>query len=399
MVFGVIYLDVTSSCKSPMNTGVQRVVRALFRSLSALAPVTPLVWDPGLESYCTLSHPERGFLENPFRYAREGDAEPGRRANPIPVWSKLARRLTHRWNRLDLPAVLTSTDALFVPEIFQDNRVTWLAQLASRTPARLVAVCHDAIAWSRPDLTPPARQAGFAVYLKTLSRFGHIVAISQETAAGLQTFWQEHHEPSPPVTVHPWPVDHAGEPRQIAPLSTRKPPIILCVGTLEPRKNHLALLAACIQLWTRGGVFELVLIGRTTAQWGSRVLDEVTRLQSSGHVVRWLRHVDDATLRQAYADCAFTVFPSLMEGFGLPILESLWYGRPCVCGTNGALGEVSAGGGCFSADPSDPSSLAAAMETLLTNPSTYQRLHDEARLRSFGTWAELATTLLPLLGA
>ena len=398
MLPGVIYLDVTSSCKSPMNTGVQRVVRALFRALSALAPVTPLVWDPGLATYCTLSRRERGFLEHPFRRTRGGDAEPGRRANPIPLWSKLARRLTHRWHRLDLPAVLTAADALFVPEIFQDNRVTWLAQLAARTPARLVAVCHDAIAWRRPDLTPPARQAGFAAYLATLSRFGHVVAISQETAAALQNFWQEHREPSPPVSVHPWPVDHAGEPRQPTPPRPRQPPSILCVGTLEPRKNHLALLAACEQLWRRGLRFELILVGRTTAQWGAQVLDAVTRLRSSGYAVRWLRHVDDGTLRQAYADCAFTVFPSLIEGFGLPILESLWYGRPCICGANGALGEVSAGGGCLPADQTDPTSLATAMETLLTNPTTYHRLCEEARIRPFGTWAELATALLPLLG-
>lgn len=381
-----------------MNTGVQRVVRELFRALSATAPVTPLVWDPGLQTYCTLSRREHGFLVRPFAgRARRADAEPGRRANPVPLWSKLARRLTHRWNRLDLPAHAAPGDTLFVPEIFQDNRLAWLATLKRRTNLRLVAVCHDAIAWSRPDITPPARQAGFAAYLETLSACDHVVAISRETASALQSFWREHALPAPTVSIHPWPVDHSGAPRTVYPPSTKQPPAVLCVGTLEPRKNHLTLLAACRQLWQRGTRFELILIGRTTAQWGDQVLATLAELRAAHHPIRWLRHVDDATLRQAYEACAFTVFPSLIEGFGLPILESLWYGRPCVCGRDGAIGEVAAGGGCLTIDQTDPAALASALEALLTDPSLYSRLCDEARSRPFGTWANLATTLLPLL--
>ena len=102
-------------------------------------------------------------------------------------------------------------------------------------------------------------------------------------------------------------------------------------------------------------------------------------------------------MRRAYEECAFTVFPSLIEGFGLPILESLWYGRPCVCGTNGALGEVAAGGGCIPVDQTDPASLAAGMERLLTDPAFSQETWDAAAQRPFGTWEQLAKNLLPLL--
>ena len=79
--------------------------------------------------------------------------------------------MVHRRNRLDLPARLTDVDTLFVPEIFQDNRVQWLADLGQRTQARRVGVCHDTIAWRRPDITPPARQAGFVEYCDTLAAF------------------------------------------------------------------------------------------------------------------------------------------------------------------------------------------------------------------------------------
>ena len=399
---GVIYLDVTSSCKSPMNTGVRRVVRGLYRSLAAVAPLTPVLWDPHLVAYSTLSGREQGFLEAPFgegNAKKNGDAEPGRRANPIPGWSKLARAWTHRRNRLDLPARLTGADTLFVPEIFQDNRVRWLANLGANTPARRVGVCHDAIAWRRPDITPPARQGGFKEYLSTLATFDHVVAVSRETSDELLAFWRERGQTAvPPVTVFPWPVNHAGATRQFSP-----PPAptgrraVLCVGTFEPRKNHLVLLEAAGAVWERGGDFELVFIGRTTAQWGSRVEVAIERLQAAGRPVRWLRHVDDETLRRAYDDCAFTVFPSLVEGFGLPILESLWYGRPCVCGVNGALGELSAGGGCLPVDQTAAPPLAAAIEHLLADHTLYRRLCEEAAARRFETWESLAGELLPVL--
>ena len=387
-----------------MNTGVQRVVRSLYRALSALTPVTPLIWDPGMGSYCTLSRRERAFLEKPFGTrgdAGGGDAEPGRRANPIPFWSKFARVFVHRCHRFDLPAHLTAADALFVPEIFQDNRLEFFHALAARTPARLATVCHDALAWSRPEVIPSTRQAGFVDYIDALGYFHHVVACSDETAVDLRACWRAHglaDARMPPIAVHPWPVDHDGAPRRVLP--PPKPgarPSVLYVGTFEPRKNHLMLLTAAEQAWRDGHGFDLVFIGRTAMPFGAQVMARIESLQRAGRPVRWLRHADDATLRRAYAACAFTVFPSLHEGFGLPILESLWHGRPCVCGGNGAIGEVAALGGCLTVDQTDPAALATGMSRLLTDPLLYQRLRAEAEARPFGTWEQLARQLLPLL--
>ena len=395
----MIFLDVTSSCKSPMNTGVQRVVRELFRSLAAVAPVTPLIWDPGLRSYCTLSRRERVFLERPFAAGTAPDAEPDRRANPVPVWSKLARRLTHRFHRLDLPAALTPADTLFVPEIFQDNRVGFLAGLSGHTAARRVALCHDLITLRRPEFSTPTRAAGFAPYADALAAFDRVLAVSRETRDDLQAHWRAAGlENVPPVSVHPLPVNHAGTPRPpIRPPSGASRPLVLCVGTFERRKNHLVLLEAAGRVWARGVDFELVLVGRTTAHWGARVLAAIQTLLTAGRPVRWLRHVDDRTLRETYERCVFTVFPTLAEGFGLPILESLWHGRPCLCGTNGALGEISGGGGCLPVDQTDPAALAAAIELLLKDPALRQQLSGQAAHRHFDTWESLIQTLLPLL--
>ena len=92
-------------------------------------------------------------------------------------------------------------------------------------------------------------------------------------------------------------------------------------------------------------------------------------------------------MHDAYRESSFTVFPSLMEGFGLPIVESLWHGRPVVCGGNGALGEISRGGGCAIADTESVDSIAAEIRRLLTDESHYEILYLQAHFRSFRDWS------------
>src|SRR5450631_1728816 len=97
----MLYLDVTSSCKSPMNTGVQRVVRALYRAFQDRLRVRPVIWDDQFGTYCALSAREQAFLERTNASDFGQAAEPEHAANRWP-WSKILRHFTHRLNRLDL---------------------------------------------------------------------------------------------------------------------------------------------------------------------------------------------------------------------------------------------------------------------------------------------------------
>src|SRR6476646_11272896 len=118
------------------------------------------------------------------------------------------------------------------------------------------------------------------------------------------------------------------------------------------------------------------------------MLRAVWRLQRRGRPLRWLRHVNDKTLHEVYRSCRFTVYPSLFEGFGLPIAESLWHGKPCVCGGNGALGEVARGGGCLIVDQTKTEELADGIRRLLSDTKLYAGLASEARARKFRSWAD-----------
>jgi glycosyltransferase involved in cell wall biosynthesis len=300
---------------------------------------------------------------------------------------------------------LQSPEIMLVPQIFRDNRGSFFGASASPSGARRIAFFFDAIPWRRPDLTHSANTAGVVEYMTSLANFDAVITASQEARDDLRTCWQSHLPPNrnlPPIHILLWPPDetfakHSAMPVTAPAAEVARRPKILCVGTLEPRKNHLTLLAAAEQLWRQNGVvFELEIIGRTTAHFGEQVVAEVERLKAAGRPVSWRRHVDNDTLLKAYDECAFTVYPTLLEGYGLPIIESLCRGRPCVCGANGALGELAKDGGCLTVNQTDASALADGMRRLLTDETLYRRLCEEACAREFETWPGFVTKLMAL---
>jgi glycosyltransferase involved in cell wall biosynthesis len=117
---------------------------------------------------------------------------------------------------------------------------------------------------------------------------------------------------------------------------------VLAVGTLEPRKN----LGAAQQAAQRLGV-ELRVVG--AQGWGG--------VQVNG----WLGHVSDERLAELYRGARCLVYPSLYEGFGIPVLEAMACGTPVVTSAGGATEEV-AGGSAVLVDPLDPASIAAGIE-------------------------------------
>ena len=83
-----------------------------------------------------------------------------------------------------------------------------------------------------------------------------------------------------------------------------------------------------------------------------------------------------------------------MEGAGLPILESLWHNKPCICGGNGVLGDVARLGGCLIVDQTSEAAIAAGIQKLLGDQATYGRLCVEAGARKFRSWSNYIEKLL-----
>jgi len=171
-------------------------------------------------------------------------------------------------------------------------------------------------------------------------------------------------------------------------------PYVLAVGTLEPRKNLERLLAA----WT--ALPERLRHGHALALVGPRGWDDrgiLSAAQQAG--AHLLGQVSDADLAALYAGCACFAYPSLYEGFGLPVLEAMSAGAPVVTSRVSSLPEV-AGEAALLVDPRDVEAIAAALVTVLDDPGVAADLSARGRARAAEfSWERTARETRQLLGA
>lgn len=377
---GKIFVDATATARTLHHTGVQRIVREMLAG-GAERPEEwyPVVWRRN--RFRSPSPLERRRLESVFspglhRFRRIGGWAdglfPGRPIRISPMES----------------------EALFlVPEIPDPERVRALGELLARPGRRIrvVGVCHDVLSWSHPEWTPASRREGFTDFLRLLCRMDRVICPSEQTASEWLRFRRAERLKGPGPEVRPWPIP-VSAPVSGPPDSGR--PLVLCVGTLEARKNHVRLLEAAASLWADGLDFELLLVGRKRAAREDDVVKRVKALRAAGKPVRWLARTADSALDELYRRASFTVFPSLGEGFGLPVAESLARGRPCVCSGEGAVGEIAAGGGCRTVRVESVEDLAAGIAELLRNADLRNRLSREAGGRQWSSWPDWLEGLL-----
>jgi glycosyltransferase involved in cell wall biosynthesis len=186
------------------------------------------------------------------------------------------------------------------------------------------------------------------------------------------------------------PAPDSGASDQVrAALGVDDRPIVLCVGSHEPRKNHLAVLHAARLQWTRGDDFSLVFVGGNA--WASAEFEAtVTELREAGRAVHTVRALSDDLLFAAYRSARLTVFPSLIEGFGLPVAESIACGTPVITSDYGSMAELAEGGGTVLVDPRDDHGIADALHRLLSDDDLHAWLAGEAAARPVRTWDDYA---------
>lgn len=258
------------------------------------------------------------------------------------------------WYPLGLPRTARGADVLHCP--------TFRGPFRARVP--LVVTVLDLAVLRHPEL--------FNRWNRTYSRFAvprvvlaarRLIAISEFTKRELVEL----------LRVDPERVTVIGVP-PLTELSPEGPAAegdyVLAVATLEPRKNLERAAAA-----TRRAGAELRVIG--ARGWG--------RVAPDG--VRWLGEVSDEELARQLRGAQALLYPSLYEGFGIPILEAMSVGTPVVTSRGGATEEV-AGGAAVLVDPFDPASIAAGLEEAERRRDELRRLGLE-RTRAF-TWADVA---------
>ncbi len=373
---GTIYFWIDATLEFSKNTGIQRVTRQLARALLQVgAQLVPVKWDRDAGTFGPVSGEALAF------FARWNGPDPA----AWRPWIEPARTGAGAW--------------FLMPELPLNHPVEERALLLKSARAaglRCAAVFYDAIPWKMRRIYPAPFAQAHRAYMLELNEYDLVLPISAFSKDDLVDFLGAELPRPQSLSDKIKAVGLAGEfaestrARQ-GPQPHDGPLRILCVGTVEPRKNHETLLRAFEIAREQTDVAIKLTIAGGSHSIEPALGDRVRSFVAAHPDVQWEEDADDARLRELHLSSDFTVYPSVEEGFGLPILESLWYGRPCVCADFGAMLEVAAGGGCLTVDVRDPEILAQALVRMVTEPQLREQLAQQALSRSFKTWSHYAT--------
>lgn len=306
------------------------------------------------------------------------------------VWHGRKRAWLSLMNRRAV--IFQPSDWLLTVELFSGTERPGFREFIAAPPCRLAAVFHDAIPLRWPHITWPQSVQRHPDYMKLLAGFDRIFAVSKTSRCDLVEFWRWQGVPAKArVEAIELGADFDGSLRVAAPAPARAS--LLCVGILEPRKNQAFLLGVCESLWREGLDFDVHVVGRVNPHFGAPIERRLKQAQKQEPRLRYHAQASDAMLAKLYTEASAVVFPTLAEGCGLPLLESLWRGVPCVCSDLPVLREIADAGGCLAADVNDANAWQRQLRAVLTDAILSARLRDEAAKRALPRWADTARAL------
>jgi glycosyltransferase involved in cell wall biosynthesis len=255
---------------------------------------------------------------------------------------------------------------------------------------------YDLIPVTATETVDLHMSANFVNYLSVVKHATQLSAISESTGRDFEAFGEmlaSQGLAGPRVAAHPLPsapppmVD-ADLERVRQTLQLGSLPLVLVVGSHEPRKNHVAVLEVAEAIWAAGGYFHILMIGGSG--WASGEFDDYLHvLRGRGRPVTVWKRASEEELAAAYHLARFSLFPSLVEGYGLPIAESLAAGTPVITSQYGSMAEA-APRGALLVDPRDVGAIETAIRSLLDDDDLLNRLRKEAQGIDVGSWDQHA---------
>ena len=249
---------------------------------------------------------------------------------------------------------------------------TVLAPFYNRPGPRIVMTCHDLSPLTEPTCHTLRHRFYFRHILPLRLRVvDHFIAVSHSTKKDMKRLC---HIPQDRITTV-----HLGAPPVFSTANSFKENYLLAVGTLEPRKNLKRVIQAFLVLKQhRENVADRLLIVGTK---GWDYDDTVELMQRHTDSVQFLGYVSDHELQNLYRKAKGLIYPSIYEGFGLPVLEAMAMGCPVVTSDRSSLPEIG-GNAVLYVNPHDISQIAAAMEKLLTDDGLRRTLAERGLARA-----------------
>lgn len=376
VIRGGVTCDVHTTASSQFLSGIQRVVYETVSRWNDRHDVTFVSWVDHYSALRRIRDDERQRLFGPGQVTVE---DPRMKAVVVP-WES-----THLW----------------VEVITNLGRTGRLLGMAQHSRNEVAVLGYDSIPITSSNTVAEGMTSHFARSLSAARRTDRVAMISEAAAEefrGVMDMGAGRRDRGPEVAAVPLAVTS----REVTDADLAEArrglvidgmPMVLVVGSHEPRKNHLAVLHAAELLWREGLRFSLVLVG--AGSWNATEYDTlVGDVMRSGRPVQSIRGLPDRLLWAAYRLAHCTLFPSLNEGFGLPVAESLAVGTPVITSSFGSMRDIVAPdgdpAGALLVDPRDDSSIAGALRTMLGDPATYARLRSEAAERPERSWDDYA---------
>lgn len=363
-----LFYWVHTTSRQPFETGVQRVVRRLARGLGRL----------DLDVLAVGYDERRRCLEIVGQGASAFESQ---------------------------LAATQGSPLLFIPELTADPMPTQGVSpihLGRAYGMRTRILAHDTLPLQlRTSHYSEAVVSEFEAYYRSFADADAVLTTTVLTAEAVRAFLTSEGRRLPPIdTVH-LPAQFADLPRVLAaprPRAAGEPLELVTVCTWEPRKNLVRMLRALHTAQQASPVrIKLTLVG--LRGWYPAYDAEVDAALGPMSDVTVPGPLSDAALAGLIAGCDATLFPSLAEGFGLPVGESLWLGKPCLCHSGSAMAEVAPGGGTLMIDMTDEGAIVGALLSLATKPEILALLAEEARIRPLASWDDYASAVASVLSA
>lgn len=324
----VIYLDISATAHSDLKTGIERVARALVREMLLVPP--------------------HGYLVVPVYLAQENGFWRVRKANQY-LAQQPGFSLVPPEDELVIPV---QGDILMGLDLFADGVCAaerqGLYTYWRAAGAKLGFMVYDLLPITHPQFFPPWAQAGHEEWMKSISSVADLLVCISEHVKSEVERWMAGNEMAdtkrPRIVVSHLGADvQASFPTSGLPSDAdhmleilRSRPTFLMVGTIEPRKGYLHVIAAFEALWCRGVEANLVIVGhegwKSLPDQDRRTIPEIVRrIQNSpyfGIHFFWLEGISDEYLEKIYGVSSCLIAASEDEGFGLPLIEASHHGVP-----------------------------------------------------------------------
>jgi glycosyltransferase involved in cell wall biosynthesis len=374
-----VVVDVDFTARHGYNTGIQRVVRETVSRWNGAHELELVAWTQQALTMRAL--------------------DPAERARVVSWDSSRGSEITPVGDGDDTELVVPWSATVVLPEVAQARFSDRLACLTEFSGNRVALVGYDTIPISSAQYVVPMESDRFVRYLSVVKHSDVIAGISESSSREFRGFAAAlvaQNLPEPRIETVRLPIDLPTTTERIQPDEVSLP-LVLSVGTQEPRKNQLAVLSAAELLWREGLDFRLLFIGSGAKALSAPFDHELQRLQAGGRPVAVQRDASDAILAASYGAARFSVFLSLHEGYGLPMGESLASGTPVLAAKFGSMAEIATGGGCVLVDPRDDLAIRDAMRELLHDDALIERLRAQALARPKKTWDDYSRELWSVL--